>query len=418
MASDSLAIVQFAGSGHREAWSPALLLVLAAALALAFLWPMVLLLLLCLLAVLVPNREGRWWFLVAGCVFVTALNFSKDVTADLQNYVAIQEYIATRPFSVLFDRDNMAAVSGSYRAAEVGYYGPFWVLAHLLGNSRLEIAIGATVGIYVPTFLGLMAIARTSRWSYGTTMTVVAIVFFAAINVVQTTHLLRQYISSSLLFLAFARYVERRNRAALITGLVACSVHMASGLLLAAVLAVSAILSWRSPPGQLRVTAGRLLASVLLLLVVVSIGVAIMTSELGSTLPALEPQLTVWHYVFAATLFGVFAFATRHGGGYRNYVILAFIVIFTISASFFMLDVNLLALRYFLYLEWLYGLMLGAALSASLRDPRGVGVIARGLAFVLVALVLLRRIDTAPWTYGRGDVLTWDFFQVMGLLPY
>ena len=155
--------------------------VLAAA---AFVYPMALLLLVCLVAVAVPDQRGRWWFLAAACVFLTIANSSKTVMGDLQNYVAIQDYIANRPFMALFDRDNMLAISGSYRPAELGFYGPCWLLAHLLNDSRMELAIFATFGIYVPTFMGVMTIARASRWNYGVAIGVVALVFFAAINFV------------------------------------------------------------------------------------------------------------------------------------------------------------------------------------------------------------------------------------------
>ena len=119
-----------------------------------------------------------------------------------------------------------------------------------------------------------------------------------------------------------------------------------------------------------------------------------------------ESQLTVWHYLFVGALFTGFLATTRRDAVYRKYVILAFLIVISISLSFFVLGLNLFALRYFVYLEWLYGVLFGAMLSEALDGSLGAGALTRAAVFALAAAVLLWRVHGAPWNYGDGDLLT------------
>jgi hypothetical protein len=89
-----------------------------------------------------------------------------------------------------------------------------------------------------------------------------------------------------------------------------------------------------------------------------------------------------------------------------------------LSLGFFFLGLALDALRYFVYLEWLYGLMVGAMIFAWFRNSPGLRVMTRFAVSLAAAAILVGRIATSEWMYGPGDnyLLNWDFLQVSKLV--
>jgi hypothetical protein len=95
-----------------------------------------------------------------------------------------------------------------------------------------------------------------------------------------------------------------------------------------------------------------------------------------------------------------------------------FLVIYIVSLGFYAIGVALFALRYFAYLEWLYGLLVGGAMFTLFRDRPQLRVFARFTVSLLALAVLIARVATAEWVYGPGDnnLVSWDFFQVAQLV--
>jgi hypothetical protein len=100
------------------------------------------------------------------------------------------------------------------------------------------------------------------------------------------------------------------------------------------------------------------------------------------------------------------------------YARLLFASIFLTSFGFFLLGIPLFALRYFAYLEWLYGLLVGGMMFALFRDSPPMRVFARFTVSLAAAVILVARIATSEWVYGPGDnnLVSWDFFQVAELV--
>jgi hypothetical protein len=82
------------------------------------------------------------------------------------------------------------------------------------------------------------------------------------------------------------------------------------------------------------------------------------------------------------------------------------------------LEFRLFALRYFAYLEWLYGLMLGAILFNLFRDRPALKTFTRFAVALAAAAILTVRVGVSEWTYGPGDnyLLEWDYFEVAQLV--
>jgi hypothetical protein len=400
-------------------YSSTLLAVAALVLASAafFLHPLALLLFVCLVAVISPTSDFKWLFLVSACSLFVVLNVSRLVDGDLVLYVRVQDYMAQQPFYTLFDKDQLRAISDTYRSTEIGFYAPLWVMSLVIPDGKVAIAIAATLGIYVPTFLALTLIGKSENWSKGAILMAALFAFFAGINFVQTSHLIRQYISSAMLFYAFALFIAQRYRWAAVVALGACTVHNGSAPLI--VMTASACSLFRYREGK-RLGPGSFFMRMFFLVGIVGAMMAAIPIVQGEFLQKEIPNIKVVHFVAVASFFIVAQIAIqRQHLRLRSlyYARLVFLTIFIVSFGFFILGVPLFALRYFAYLEWLYGLLVGGMMISMFRDRPELRVFARFTVSLAAAAILIARIATAEWVYGPGDnnLVSWDFFQVAQL---
>ena len=362
--------------------------------------------LLSLIAAVIPGRAANRVFLLATCLLFTILNITKELAGDLANYVAVAQYLANRPFTTLFNSYELAPITGSYRMTEIGFHGTLWLLSNIVDSGRFLIAIGATLGIYVPVFFALAIIGRSEGWNDREFLVIAFFVFFAAINFTQTTHLLRQYISSALVFLAFALFVSARVYWALLVTIGACLVHNGTGLLVGD-LAILAVLFPRgriSGMGLWSIGLRLLSASIVL---GASVGLIFLQQLQHVGLP--EGTITIWHYLLIGSFFIVSLCCDRKGcpvSPANYYSRLAFVVIFTISLAFFVLNVHLLALRYFDYTECLFGLLLANILRSMSRERLLSMLLSYWAVCAASAMIIFWRVYVAPWDYGTGQLDT------------
>jgi hypothetical protein len=100
------------------------------------------------------------------------------------------------------------------------------------------------------------------------------------------------------------------------------------------------------------------------------------------------------------------------------YARLISLVIFIVSLAFFLAGMSIFALRYFAYLEWLYGLMVGGVMFAMFRIRPALQVFSRFAVSLAAGAIFLVRVNASEWQYGPGNnnLLSWDFFQVADLV--
>ena len=389
---------------------------LAAAFAVAFaVVPLITLVLICLFSTVLAGSSSRGVFLLAACLLFTLLNISKEVEGDLINYVYLQQYLANQSILTFLDGDELRTITGSYRETELGFFLPLWVLAHLFGAGRVVIAVGATLAIYIPTYFGLAALARIERWNERLMMTVTLVVFFAAVNFNLGTHLLRQHVSSALVFLGLMFAIGGRKWPALLLALAACSIHNGTAMIVADFLVVLKLFPYEQPrkpkPWSLL-----LRALVVVGLVGVSVvGIALREWELEKPTDATE--ITIWHYVFGAVLFTLFWYFSRVYARVTKanyYISVAFGIVFTVSLVFFLAGLPLLSLRYYMYLEWLFGPALAGILCAIPRRNPLSYIGSRWALCAVALLIFLIRIHNSAWSYGPGQsaIFTEDAVQL------
>lgn len=390
--------------------------VLGIACAEFFLQPLALLLVVCLFSVISPTKDFKLLFLLSACILFTLLNIPKQLDDDLTNYLTLQDYISVKPFFVLFNKDELREISGTYRVTEIGYYAPLWFLSQMIPDSRADLAIFATVGIYIPVFLGLTLIGRAEKWNNGLILMVVCFTFFAGLNFVQSTHLIRQYISGSLLFLAFALYICNRQGWSILVFLYACAVHNGTAPLVPAVGAACWLFRYR--PGR-RFGFGGMLARLFGMLVVIAGMILAVPFLQGDFIGKGEvPNIKAGHYIAVGTLFIVAHIAIQRLHLHLKslyYARIAFVVIYVLSLGFYVLSLKLFALRYFAYLELIYGLMVGAIMFNMFAARPRLQAIARLTVAMAAAGILIARITVSEFSYGAADnyFLSWNFFEVM-----
>jgi hypothetical protein len=393
--------------------------VLLAAASAAFFWhPLGLLMMVCLFAVINPTNDFKWLFLLSACVLFTILNVSKLEDDDLTVYINLQDYLAARPFDTLFNTEELRLLSGTYRVTEIGFYAPLWVIGQVIPDSRTALAVAATLAIYLPTFLGLALIARSEEWSRGMLLTVAFFAFFAGINFVQSTHLIRQYISGALLFYAFALYLTNRNGWGLFAALYACAVHNGTAPMIPAVVATFWLFRYR---GNAKRGFGAILIRGVAMLVVLAATMAAIPLVQGEFITKEVPNIHAVHFLIVGAFFVIANVAIRVQHlrlKSLHYTRLAFLAIYILSLGFFSVGLPLYALRYFAYLEWLYALLLGAIIFHLFRDHPGLRVFFRFTVCLAAAAILVERITVSEYMFGPGDnyLLSWDFFQVAQLV--
>jgi EpsG family len=391
---------------------------LAMATAIFFWHPLALLLVACVIAVISPTNDFKWLFLVSACALFMILNVSRLVDGDLILYVRVQDYISQKPFWTLLDKGELRLISDTYRATEIGFYAPLWLLSLIIPDSKTAIALAATLGIYVPTFLGLMVIGEYERWSKGAILMAALFAFFAGINIVQTSHLIRQYISSAVLFYGFALFIARRYRWAAVVAFASCTIHNGSAPLILTTATICWLFQYRE---------GKRMG--LISLFIRSVGAVAMLVAMMAVVPIiqgnfLEDKATNirWgHFVVVGSFFLIAHIAIQWQHlRLRSlyYARLMFLAIYLTSLGFFLIGIPLFALRYFAYLEWLYGLMVGGIMFAVFRNSPQMRVFARFTVSVAAAAILVARIANSEWMYGPGNnsLLNWDFFQVAELV--
>jgi hypothetical protein len=394
------------------------LTVLALASAVFFWHPLALLLFVCVVAVVSPTSDLKWLFLVSACSLFVILNVSRLVGGDLVQYVSVQDYMSQKPFYTLFDKDQLRTISDTYRVTEIGFYAPLWVLSLIIPDSKTAVALAATLGVYVPTFLGLMVIGKSENWSKGAILMAALFAFCAGINFVQTSQLIRQYMSSAVLFYGFALFIAQRYRWAAVVALASCTIHNGSAPLILTTASVCWLFRYRvGKRSGLFSLCLRLLAAGGMLVAMM----AVVPFTQGNFLEDKATNIRWGHFIVVGAFFLVthIVIQVQHLR-LRSlyYARLLFASIFLTSFGFFLLGIPLFALRYFAYLEWLYGLLVGGMMFALFRDSPPMRVFARFTVSLAAAVILVARIATSEWVYGPGDnnLVSWDFFQVAELV--
>ena len=403
-----------------DAWPLSTLAFLCIACAVFFWHPLALLMLVCLFAVVNPTNDFKWLFLIAACALFATLNVSREIAGDLITYVDIQDYTSAKPFYTLLDKDELQLISSTYRLTEIGFYAPFWIIGQVISDSKTAICLMATLAIYIPTFLGLTIIGKSENWSRGLLLTVALFTFFAGINFVQSTHLIRQYISAAVLFCAFALFLTgRRNKwRAVFVALCACSIHNGTALLIP--LVAFACWSFQYGKGAERSVPGSFLRVVGIAAILAMTMVLIPILQ-GALLKDEVPNINAGHFAVVGAFFIIAQIAVKlqHMRVISiHYASVAFLVIYILSLGFYILGLPLFALRYFAYLEWLYGLMVCGIMFHAFRHSPGLQMFARFTLCLAASAILIGRISVAEWVYGPGDnnFLSWDFFQVAQLV--
>lgn len=375
-------------------------MVIALLLSTAFWLPLLFLLAACIYCTLDVDRPCLTTFVVSSCLLLVTLNLAKELAGDLVIYESLYRYFVGRPPTILFSTRELAMESATYRISEIGFYLPLWALGNIFSGAPAGLSIFATLAVYLPAQMGILILGRSMRWDSRLTITILILTCFASLNFVQTTHLLRQYISASFVFLALCLFICDRKKASIITALVACTVHNATTLLVAEF----SLLVYLFPFGQ-RVNILGLAWRVPAAILGVALSVFLLAIYEIAVLGTTDPNISALHYLAVSVFFVVYVISAKLSAADPKivyYVAIAFALAGLISGTFFFGGFGLVALRYFSYVEWLAGLMVGIMLCAIPRHRINLYLLSRWFVSGLATVILLVRIGSATWSYGPG----------------
>lgn len=355
------------------------------------------------------RRDGAQILLVtAACLLFSLLNLTKGLSGDLINYINLAEYLSHRPADVLLNAKELAPIGASYRITEIGYHGVVWVLSHVFHASRVLLAVGGTLAVYLPTYFALRILRKHEAWPADQWIAVVFFTLFAAVNFLDATHLLRQYISASIAFLAFGMLVATRRRASIALAGYACAVH--NGTIIP-ILDVAGVIFLLPQHGFRKFTSLSIAFRVAALIVLMAVSVvATVVEEFHHGPQQGFAQISLIHYVVAGGLWVLAVVGyLRYGRESRcyHYALSGYGVIFAVSVTFFVFHVQLLALRYFDYLQWLQGIMIACALAGVSKDQEISRLLSNWAICGAGACIFLWRFWHGPWLYGPHGHEIW-----------
>jgi hypothetical protein len=344
---------------------------------------------------------------LASVIFVvlfSAINMTKTPDGDLVQYLGLQQLFATASLSDLFEVDNFNQVFGSYRDTEFVFHIIFWSLATLVSPEKWAYDLLATACIYVPPIVGLFLVRRQLGWNDAALAVALCWLLLGGLNFAQTTHLTRQYFSASVLFLAWCMHSSGRFWVpALLAG---SSILIHNGILL--VLAPYLIVRTIVPFEYIRIWS--------LVAFVVRLSVATIL-VLGTWYLVFRRQIdfigfdngSISWINYALDIFIVMSTSVvlwRRKVWPRIYsrALTAFILVFFVSAFFLIVDMELLALRYYLYVEFLRCMFAGVFIMAYSRRSVLTYTLIFVTAILLSGLVFMLRIDRSPWEYASAGL--------------
>ena len=365
-----------------------------------------------LFIVLSQDKRYKYFIFLLLLSFLVILNTNRSVDNDLQNYLSVFNYMNNSSLRDFFEDSNQFMIS--LRLSEIFWYITTWTVSNISEANEIVYITFLTCSIYGIYYIGLKDLIVTIDGN--TQLSVMTILFgtLVCINFSETTHLIRQYICGSILFLQFVWIFRKQYVKVLMLFVPAVLIH--NSLLVPFFFILLTVLIFTQ--------------SIFTNKIVRIFLIPVMTGALlGFVLNSFVSRLG---YESSDSSDGVFMSMALDVGAYFSTLgfflysrnrkplngLVEFYLIFFLSfaAFLFLLRSSVLVyLRFYLYLEWfrVFGLIsLTSVFPFLMRSSFGFF-----LFIVLCFLFVQLRILKAPWEYEVGLVhlMSINFFQLIKL---
>ena len=352
------------------------------------------------------------FFLLSIFIF---LNATRSVDNDLENYLSIYQFMNTSTLRGFFEDSNQFLVS--FRLSEAVWYAITWTISNLTNANEFVYIAFLTCAIYGIYYCGLKGLVEAID---GNTQVYILTILFGmlvCINFSETTHLIRQYICGSVLFLQFV-WIFRKQYLKVFLGFVpAMLIH--NSLIVPFFIMIISYLFFTQ-----KIITNKILRIFLMPLITGAIiGFALNRFVSQYNYEASDSSGGVFFSMaldVATYLIALGFFLYSKNKRQINILVEGYLIFCLMFAAclFFLRSNMILYLRFYLYLEWfrVFGLI---SLMTLFPVFKRSGIVFIGFV-IFCFLFFSLRILRAPWLYGIDlmEVMSTNLFQILKPIFY
>ena len=177
-------------------------------------------------------RFSSLFFILITLIIFVLLNLGKNIEGDLLSYLNLQKAFSNASLIELLEKpQNFSYESGSYRTSEFIGYSFYWFISNYISSSKFTFSIITTLLIYLPCMLAYKSLAKSFNYTRIHFSIFILCLFFVGINFIQTTHVVRQYISASLFLLSISKYYNNKIISFILFSIIAIGFHNSIAIL-------------------------------------------------------------------------------------------------------------------------------------------------------------------------------------------
>lgn len=363
-----------------------------------------------LLVILSQDQRYTYFVFFIILSILIILNINRSVDNDLENYLSIFKFMNTSTLRGFFEDSNQFIVS--LKLSEAVWYGITWLISNLTNANEFIYIAFLTFVIYGIYFWGLKEIVEFMNENSQFYIMAISFGMLICINFSETTHLIRQYICGSVLFLQFVWLFKKQYLKVFLAFIPSLLIHN-SLIVPFFIIIISYVLFFQ------KIINNKILRLFLIPIITGSvIGYAInifvnqFNYETSVSSGGLFFSMSLDVATYMLTL-GFFLYSKNSRN--INMLVEGYLIFFLMFVAFlFFLRSNMtLYLRFYLYLEWfrVLGLISLTALFPIFKRSSILFV----LFFMFCFLFLQLRILRAPWTYEIGFIklMSLNIFQIL-----
>jgi hypothetical protein len=340
-------------------------------------------------------------------IVFSSLNFTRSIDADWENYL---------DFYKSFNGNNLIGFLTesqlSVRITEPLFYAYAWLLSNASNGNLYLYILSISCMIYGIYAIGIIKLIRIADLANSNLIFCMVCGFFVCINFSESSHLIRQYISGSILFFQLPYLVKKKYKSVFVITVIGTLVHN-SFILPSLFMIFSALLATRLYfiKQWVRVFIISSFFGIMLGLFLSQYLIVLNAENFENETPVYFSMLIDSAcFCFALLLY----FSNNASSKIKQIISIYLAFMFMYSSFLFVVhDNQLIFQRFYLYLEWfrILGFIALSVLIPSLGKLNDLTLSACSICM----LVIFLRIFRTEWSYGVGmtDFLLKNFIQLI-----
>lgn len=345
------------------------------------------------------SRFSTFFFVFIALIIFVLLNLGKNVEGDLLSYLNLQIAFSNSSLIELLEKpQNFSFESGSYRTSEFIGYSFYWFIANYISSNKITFSIITTLLIYLPCILAYKSFAKYFNYTRIHFSIFILCLFFVGINFIQTTHVVRQYISASFFIFSISKYYNNKIISFILFSIIAIGFHNSIAILYSTFFIIDKLNIYSIYLKKQCLWFLNYKNLILLILVSAITGIIFLNNPiylLSDNGSISNSALLIDIFLI---LFSLFISKKVFSNKFEFTFYLLYFTILLIVLAFVYLNFLIPALRLYLYLEFLRPVIISTIFFRLIYISSKSRLFLYLFVFVLVSFFLIRFIYT-PWTY-------------------